>query len=370
MFNFWMNFIFLVVSWLLAVWIDGFTDYNILVSGLFFALYFILPVVKKQCAHFIFIILPFLLFGMFLSPEFNGFIWLIYLALAIQSTKFFNRKKLSIYIVFLYVLTILPYVFYQEWLSVSYVSLLALITGIMLLYWNQATQKEKNLQDQYESIYDEFQLLKRQLMSGEQLVRQEERNQIAREIHDSVGHRLTALLMQMEVARIQATTEETKAKFDELKKLAQISLQDTREAVKALKSEETAGIQAIIQLIRKLEAESQLRLSITMQTGTLSAVLTNQQSVAIYRSIQEALTNMMRHSSSNQAVIEFQIVAQRDLRFQVSHPLKEKITIKEGFGLTNMRERLAEVDGRINIHQIEGKLNVMGQFPLEVKTFD
>ncbi|GEN90828.1 sensor histidine kinase [Tetragenococcus koreensis] len=204
----------------------------------------------------------------------------------------------------------------------------------------------------------------------EKVTRQEERNQIAREIHDSVGHRLTALTMQLEAARLQAKDSESQKTFAQLKTLAQDSLADTRSAVKTFKTEDTAGIQAVIQLIRKLESESQLRVAITMKTGVLGIVLSNKQSVTLYRSIQEALTNMMRHSLSRQAAIEFQIIAQRDLRFQVTHPLKEKVTITEGFGLTNMRERLSEIGGRLTVSQSGEELHLIGQFPLEVKNDD
>lgn len=370
MINFWISFIFLIVNWLFAAWMEGFIVSTILVSGLFFTLYFILPVVKKRWRQLIFVLLPIMLASVFVSPDFNGFVWLIYLSLGIQSADTFKRTGLGVYIGYLYALAVYPYVLYQEWLYACYLSLLALVTGVLFFYTKRATDQKKVLQEQYEQVHDEFRLLNRQLVSSEKLARQEERNQIAREIHDSVGHRLTALLMQMEVARLQTSNEEMKNKFSELKKLAQASLQDIREAVRTLKSEETAGIQAVIQLIRKLESESQLRLSITMKTGVLSAVISNQQSVVIYRSIQEALTNMMRHSSSREASIEFQIVAERDLRFQISHPLKDKIQIKEGFGLKSMRERLNEIDGRLTIHQAERYLNVIGQFPLEVKKRD
>lgn len=171
--------------------------------------------------------------------------------------------------------------------------------------------------------------------------------------------------MQIEAARLQADNEGLKNKFAELKKIAQASLAETREAVKTLKSEETSGIQAVIQLVRKLELESRLRLSITMQTGVLGTVLSNQQSIVVYRSIQEALTNMMRHSASRQAEIEFQIIAQRDLRFRIAHPLKEAVKINEGFGLKAMRERLTEVQGRLTIRQIDGQFEIIGQFPIE-----
>ncbi len=77
--------------------------------------------------------------------------------------------------------------------------------------------KNKKNQIEYENLNDEFQTLKQQLINSEQAVRQEERNQIAREIHDSVGHRLTALLMQLEVERIKAPNEIAKERFTELK---------------------------------------------------------------------------------------------------------------------------------------------------------
>lgn len=365
MVNFWVSLVFLMISWGFAVAIEGVTTAVIFMSGLFFALYFITPLLKKRGGQVTYLLLPILLTVLFTSKEVNVFVWLIFLALALQSVQAFQNKSFYLYIAYLYVLAVLPYILNQQWLYVSYLSLLALMTGVLLYGLHQATETKQTVQKQYDALSNEHRFLKRQLISGEQVIRQEERNQIAREIHDSVGHRLTALLMQIEAARIQTDNTEMKAKFVDLKQLAKQSLSETREAVKTLKSEETAGIQAIIQLIRKMEAESQLRLSITMHPGVLGVVLSNQQSVTIYRAIQEALTNMMRHSQSREARIEFQRVAARDFRFEVSHPLAEKTSINEGFGLTNMRDRLTEIGGHLTIQQADGALTIIGQFPLE-----
>ena len=370
MINFWFCFIFLMVSWFFGLYIEGISNQTILMSVLFFALYFIIPLLKDRWRQYIYLILPIFIVFMFHSPGFNGFSWLIYIALALQSVHLFQKKQLLFYVIYLYILSVSSHVLYQEWLLLIFMTLLAVITGMIYLSFRKVSFEEQEIQIEYENLNDEFQTLKQQLINSEQVVRQEERNQIAREIHDSVGHRLTALLMQLEVERIKASNETEKERFAELKKLAQTSLYDTREAVKALQSEETVGIQAIIQLIRKLEAESQLRLTMTMQAGVLGIYLSNVQSITIYRSIQEALTNMMRHSSSRQAEIEFRIIANRELRFRVGHPLKEKIHIQEGFGLTNIRERLAEINGRMSIEQTENTLHVIGQFPLEEKNDD
>lgn len=366
MINFWLNFAFLAASWGLAIWMDGGPSVaNTLVSSVFFTCYFLLPLFQRKLAQIVLLFLPILTTVLFFNASFNAFIWLLFLALIMQATRYFEQKGLQLYVIFLFILTIIPYVYAQQWISVAYSVLLCLITLTVLYSSYSFIERKKALEVEYEELKTEYGALKRQLVHSEEAVRQEERNQIAREIHDSVGHRLTALLMQIEAARLQADNEGLKSKFAELKKIAQASLAETREAVKTLKSEETSGIQAVIQLVRKLELESRLRLSITMQTGVLGTVLSNQQSIVVYRSIQEALTNMMRHSASRQAEIEFQIIAQRDLRFRIAHPLKEAVKINEGFGLKAMRERLTEVQGRLTIRQIDGQFEIIGQFPIE-----
>ena len=205
-------------------------------SGLFFALYFMTPLFKKRASQIIYLLLPLLLGTMFLSRELNVFVWLLYLALALQSVHYFQGKTLYFYIGYLYLLAVFPYLLNLHWMYVSYLSLLALIIGVLLYFLHQVTQTKKRIQEEYDALTDEFRLLKRQLISSEKMIRQEERNQIAREIHDSVGHQLTALLMQIEAARIQTDDTKMKDKFFNLKQLAKQSLSETRQAVKTLKS--------------------------------------------------------------------------------------------------------------------------------------
>src|SRR5699024_8313252 len=90
----------------------------------------------------------------------------------------------------------------------------------------------------------------------------------------------------------------------ELKDLANERLEETLAAVKTPESTETRGLAAIVQLIRKLEAESQLLIQFTIKEGVLSVTHSNEQGVTLYRVIQEALTNVMRHSESKAVQIE------------------------------------------------------------------
>lgn len=197
----------------------------------------------------------------------------------------------------LFVLALTIYSVFQQLIFV----LLFVITCnyfLVQLYERNVTQQEQHAI--HKRILAEYRQLKRMHISTEEIAKAEERTRIAREIHDSVGHRLTALLMKIEMLYIEKPNE----LLLELKEMTNDSLHETREAVKALQVSETTGINAIVQLIRKLEAESQLLIEFTLKEGVLSIPLSNAQALVLYRVIQEALTNVMRHSTSKQVHIE------------------------------------------------------------------
>ncbi|WP_158599103.1 sensor histidine kinase [Planococcus salinus] len=217
-----------------------------------------------------------------------------------------------------------------------------------------------------EALLTEYRKLKRRVSANEKSARQEERTQIARDIHDSVGHKLTALLMQLEVFRLKSDGQAAQ-QFGELKALAKESLEETRNAVKTLKHEETGGVSAIIALIRQLEAESFLRIHFSVKAGAFSAPLGNEQMTIVYRAVQEALTNIMRHGGTREADIVFDVPGGSIFRFAITNTVPEKTMIREGFGLSSMRERIEQAGGRLDIIQTHGQFTVQGTLPLPVK---
>ncbi|MBU5594750.1 sensor histidine kinase [Amphibacillus sp. MSJ-3] len=368
---FWFHLLYLLTVWTIAAYTKSdMTDLDpmtIILSAIFFTCYFCLTLTKKHPRLFqiLLLLLAMLVFFTFSSQTFNGLVLLILLVIAIQAIDHLQGWRLYIQLFVQYIIVIFPYLRTFDLFMISYLSLLLLFIGFLLYIWRRTNQTYVELNDTYIQLETEYRQLKRHTLIHEKMVRQEERNQVARDIHDSVGHRLTALLMQLEVARIQASDITFQEKFDQLKVLAQTSLDETREAVKALRSEETTGLTAVIQLIRKLEAESHLRVSFHVQSGALSIPLSNDQSVALYRSVQEGLTNMMRHSDERQASIEFNFIGGRFFRFQISHPLKKKVEVEEGFGLQSMRERLEQLNGSLKINQVEGEFRLIGTFPID-----
>ncbi|WP_317890723.1 sensor histidine kinase [Paenibacillus arenilitoris] len=253
-------------------------------------------------------------------------------------------------------------------LPLPFIGLYALLLAIALSVFAVLSAEREAAVARYEALLSEYRMLKRRLISDEEAARQEERAHVGREIHDSVGHRLTALLMQLEVYRMQSG-EQAQEMLLKLKELAKESLDETRNAVKALKQQETGGLPAILSLIRRLEAESFMRIHFTVKDGALSAPLSNAQSIAVYRAVQEALTNAMRHGQSREAKIMFEAPGGGSVfRFEVVNLRTGGKPFKEGFGLRSMRERLEQAGGQLEVEAYDNRFVICGTVSLRMGT--
>src|SRR5690606_12092942 len=132
-----------------------------------------------------------------------------------------------------------------------------------------------------------------------------------------------------------------------------------------LQLDEHEGLSTVLQLIRKLEAESHIYLDFTLRQGDLSAPLTNEQNVALYRVLQESLTNAMRHAHSREVKVVIALDAIGDLTFTVKNNIHTKEKFEWGFGLKNMKKRLEELRGDLEVYQSETEFIVTGKIPLE-----
>lgn len=238
-----------------------------------------------------------------------------------------------------------------------------LLLVIALLYHQVIHNREKETRLSNEVLLEEYRRMKRQLVVEEQQARQDERMLIGHEIHDSVGHKLTALLFQFEAFRLTAA-EKDKEMVGKLKELAEQSLEETRQAVRSFKQDEVGGLQGVIRLIRKLEIESFMKINFSVRHGAFAAPLTGEQSFAIYRAVQEALTNIMKHSSTREAQVIFESPGGSIFRFEVINAASDDRYFQEGYGLKAMRERLEKVGGTLEIDYEAHRFLVRGTIRL------
>jgi signal transduction histidine kinase len=180
----------------------------------------------------------------------------------------------------------------------------------------------------------------------------QERNRIAREIHDSLGHSLTALNLHLEMAvkLSQIQPEKSREVLIEAKRLGSIALKDVRQSVSALRSDPLQDRDlsaAIYQLADEFKLSNQIQPLCDLD---LPPNLPQPVATTIYRIVQEALTNISKYAQASKVIIEIQ-TRPTELELRVIDNGCGFIPSNNptGFGLQGMRERVLSLQGKFEI---------------------
>ena len=208
--------------------------------------------------------------------------------------------------------------------------------------------RSKQLENAYQKLKDNSEEL-------EELTIVKERNRIAREIHDTVGHTLTTVLLEMEAGErlIPVNREEAIEKLRLAKSQVRNGLQDIRESVKTLQSgkELMEFLPSLILLIEETKKHGGIFIKYDIKE---LPKLTHSQEKAIYRALQEGLTNGIRHGKSTAFVFVLEYV-NGSIRFMLHDNGTGTDSLVKGFGLGAMEERVKEAGGIIKTQTAPGE---------------
>ena len=186
----------------------------------------------------------------------------------------------------------------------------------------------------------------------------QERNRIAREIHDAVGHNLTALRIQLENAYLFTHVEPDKTQnhLEIAQQLSAKALAEIRHSVATLRSDPLQG-KSLVAVLEQLCREFQQQISgeFVYHIDVL-APLKTEINTTVYRLVQEAMTNVVRHSYADQ--IKLQVKAEPHhlwLRLDDNGVGFDPAKNTAGFGLNSMRERTVAVGGTLRLSTSPGK---------------
>lgn len=199
-----------------------------------------------------------------------------------------------------------------------------------------------------------------------ELARTEERERMAREIHDSLGHDLTSLIMELEMARHQLSpgSETSRDRLSSAIVGARDSLRRVRRLVEALREEPVDPDAMLARFAQRTGLGVEADLSGWDR-------LNEERRHVLYRVLQESLTNAVRHARPSQVRVVSWVVAGPPpaLRFEVSNDglLESGCTL--GNGLRNMRDRLASVNGSLAV-RTDTEFRVKGEIPIADHTLD
>jgi signal transduction histidine kinase len=193
----------------------------------------------------------------------------------------------------------------------------------------------------------------------EESARDHERLRLARELHDVAGHKLTALKLNLTALQRQSAGAR---EVDTAAQLATELLADIRGVVAQIRQHDGLDIRAALaQLIAPLPAPPRIQLVIHDDARVANVA----QAEALLRTVQEALTNALRHSGARNVWVE--LAKEGDsIHLRVRDDGQAELPLKEGYGLSGMRERVAAMSGRLDISRAtQGGVALDIELPLQ-----
>jgi signal transduction histidine kinase len=186
---------------------------------------------------------------------------------------------------------------------------------------------------------------------AQELAMTQERNRLAREIHDNLGHILTIVNVQLEAAKavIDSDPDRTLGAIDKAQALARKGLTDVRESVAALRESPLSNrtlSEAIASLVKEAESSG---IVTEFQVSGVPRPLENRVALALYRAVQEGLTNVRRHARASRVDILLDFHP-GEVRLQVKDNGVGAVKATGGFGLLGIRERMHLLGGSLEIH--------------------
>ncbi|MEO0537231.1 MAG: sensor histidine kinase [Cyanobacteria bacterium P01_A01_bin.123] len=223
---------------------------------------------------------------------------------------------------------------------------------------SQAIQAQQKLTGLLASLEASHQQLKQYSTRVADLAATEERNRLARDIHDSLGHHLAAINIQL--AKANAYRERDPNRAYEAVKYAQRTVQDALKDVRASVSSLRQGSEpflfqeALDDLLQRMR-HGELELTLH-QTGD-SSRYSKLKLMSLYRVIQEGLTNVHKHANASRATIKLDFGSQKATLelvddgsgFDVA-AWKSRANAQTTQGLIGLQERLSLVGGTLDIN--------------------
>lgn len=237
----------------------------------------------------------------------------------------------------------------------------------------------RRLQIQLQDRHDRLQQTQAELLQAlaqerslkqriEEMAAIEERNRIAREIHDSLGHSLMALNVQIQAAATLWLTDPIQAQsfLTQAQRLGAIAIQEVRASVRALRTDEHPE-QPLPETIAALAEEFR---QVTGMTPTIRARLTQSVSACVsktlYRIVQEALTNISKYAEATK--VEIYVVTKDDfihLKVVDNGRGFDRHQQATGFGLQGMQERVTALNGEFRLTTSPGSgCQIQVKFPV------
>jgi signal transduction histidine kinase len=231
---------------------------------------------------------------------------------------------------------------------------------IFIIIFTQMAVGEARSRQEVERLVNELgeanQRLRELNVQAEELATQRERNRLAREIHDGLGHYLTTIHIQIQAARALVPRDPARAmeSLNSAQNLTQEALADVRRSVASLRAPEGENLpltEEIARMLKNSEAggiQTELRIVGSPRALPPAAQLT------VIRAVQEGINNTCKHAHASQMWVTLDYTHAKEVLLRMRDDGVGSSAPEGGFGLISLRERALLINGSFQTQTAPG----------------
>ncbi len=287
--------------------------------------------------------------------------WLVFMPLVAQG-RIYLPKWGTVFVSLLSMVIVAAHVYALGGWSSVWGSVIGVATAIIfVLLFTDIALREGGARVESQRLSEELLVANSKLadfaVKAEELAAERERSRLAREIHDSVGHYLTVVHVQLEAAKtmLDRDLEKTRDALGKAQSLTQKGLTEIRNSVASLRESPLAGRrvdQALSELVASL-GETGLPAYLEILGDARS--LGSKEALTLYRTAQEGLTNARKHSGADRVEVTLDYRRSDWVRLELRDDGSGTSDATGGFGLLGVRERVRQLAGRFEIETEPGR---------------
>jgi len=345
-------------------------EYRWIALGLYFILIFFLTI-REQALHqshlpitLYLAIQTILVISLLSLPPHHEFIIIFFFILSAEATALQPGSKGYLWIVLFTLITVIAFLFLNS-LEAALYSFPIYAGGYFFFGAFSASAARAEVaraesQSLLQDLTEAHLKLQTYAAQAEELAVAEERNRLAREMHDTLGHRLTVTIVQLEGAERLMDKEPERARImlATVKEQMRAALSELRTAVATLREPLQADL-SVANALKALGQNFQAATEIKVQMAFAHNIpeLPNEYRVAIYRAAQEALTNIQRHAQAKHVHMSL-LINEKDHTLDLT--LRDdgiglpQNADKLGFGLRGIQERAAQLKSTMRLEANPG----------------
>ena len=284
-------------------------------------------------------------------------------------SHFMTLPDLTIYLNFLPISIGPKLLVLKNFMTILNLSLFVLILIYFAIYQlNQENDIQNKLALASKANYE----LKNYAALSEYIAKDRERKRIARDIHDSVGHALTGIAAGIDatLVLIDINKDEAKNQLEKIQIAVKQGIKDVRKALNRIRPGALNNYtlkESLKKMLKEYADISRIKIDFSYHWGSADFEKTTED--VVFRIIEESITNSLRHGHASQVSIACTKPDQNTYQMVIKDNGLGAKKIIPGYGITQMKERVAIINGKISFNGQNG-FKIVVDIPVEDDSYD